>query len=80
MTLRIETWFPLSNNWDARSVLDGLQAIADEGMRFEYGKGAAQLICKQNRLGEAGSSSHLQKSQYGRDDTGRFADSDRSTG
>ena len=78
MTLRIKTRFPISNSWDPRSVLDGLQPLADEGRGFVYGEGAAQLACKQNCLDEAGSSGYLQKSQCGRDDTGRLADLNRS--
>ena len=78
MTLRIKTRFPISNSWDLRSVLDGLQPLADERWRFIYGEGATQLACKQNRLDEAGPSGYLQKSQCGRDDTGRLADLNRS--
>ena len=78
MTLRIKTRFPISNSWDPRSVLDGLQPLADERWRFVYSEGATQLACKQNRLDEAGPSGYLQKGQCGRDDTGRLADLNRS--
>ena len=78
MTLRIEAWFPISNSWNPRSVLDGLQPLADEGRGFVYGEGAAQFACKQNRLDEAGPSGYLQKGQCGCDDTGRLTDLNRS--